>query len=401
MSDDYRELIRDNILDETAFVKATFSGAQHGQSVRWVKVVLRPVLIKNKRHIQFSYFDGQKDISQNYNSDQLEGKLDELLALPFKNFSVSMTDRDVQVNISRKGKAIIHTHALSDARSTPDLAHDQSKNLILPDDRPDPFLQTIGIMTRDGRVRANMRDKFRQVNEFLKLISANDELQQIGKPPLHVVDFGCGNAHLTFAMYHYLNHMLGLQAHLTGIDVKADLIQKHIETARTLGWENIAFQNVRIIDYESAAPADIVLALHACDTATDDALAQAIRWQSKLIFSVPCCHHHLQQQLKLQGVPSEFQPVMRHGILTERLGDILTDSFRSLILRIMGYRADIVEFISTEHTARNLMIRAVKSTNPGDAGFVQEYIQMKSFWQVTPYLEQLLGDQFIALVYKT
>jgi hypothetical protein len=153
-----------------------------------------------------------------------------------------------------------------------------------------------------------------------------------------------------------------------------------------------------MIDFQPAGPPDVVLALHACDTATDEALAQAIRWQCKMVFCAPCCHHHLQQQLQGHQSPSLYEPVLRHGVLSERLGDILTDALRALILRIMGYQADVIEFISTEHTAKNVMIRAIRSVQPGDPRFVREYRALTDLWPVTPYLEQLLAEDFAVLV---
>jgi SAM-dependent methyltransferase len=212
------------------------------------------------------------------------------------------------------------------------------------------------------------------------------------------VDCGCGNAYLTFALYHYLSHVLGRAVQFTGIDVRADLMEKQRERAAALGWAHLDFQTAPIADFAPAAPPDIVIALHACDTATDDALALGIHQGSQLICAVPCCHHHLQAQLSEHPAPAPFAPLARHGILSERLGDLLTDSFRALILRVMGYRTDVVEYVATEHTARNVMIRAVKAARPGEPEFVREYVEMKRFWGVTPYLETLLGEALTGLL---
>ncbi|CAA9275673.1 MAG: SAM-dependent methyltransferase, partial [uncultured Chloroflexia bacterium] len=157
---------------------------------------------------------------------------------------------------------------------------------------------------------------------------------------------------------------------------------------------SICFVRSPIIDYQPDVPVDIVLALHACDTATDEVIAQTVRWDAPMLICIPCCHHDLNHQISSEV----FRPVLRHGILKERLADILTDTFRALALRIMGYRTDVIEFISSEHTARNLMIRAIKSTEPGQASFIREYKELKSFWQVTPHIERLLGPSFTALL---
>lgn len=395
MSDanDYKQSIKDAILDERSLVKATFSGRQRGQSIPWVKIAIRPVLVKNEKRLQFSCFDGQKDFTHNYSREEAGEQLDQLLELPFKNFHVATTSGDLQVNITKKGEAIVQRGKAASEQRTVDLAHNRQKNQMLPEGGSDQFLRAVGIMAEDGRIKAGMQSKYRQINEFLRIVEQTGVGQRDDRRPLQVVDFGCGNAYLTFATYHYLNAVRGLPTNLTGIDVKADLMRKHSELSQKLGWTNLQFEATRIEDFQPAAPPDIVLALHACDTATDDALAQGVKWQSGFIFSAPCCHHDLQEQLHRGGLPALFKPVFRHGILGERLGDILTDTFRALILRIMGYKTDVVEFIATEDTPKNLMIRAVKSVGPGDPRFVQEYLELKEFWRVTPYLEQLLAGE--------
>jgi SAM-dependent methyltransferase len=203
--------------------------------------------------------------------------------------------------------------------------------------------------------------------------------------PIRLVDCGCGSADLTFAVYHYLNHVLRHPAQAVGVDVKADLIAKHNAISAELGWDDLRFEVSRIIDYVPGEPPDIVIALHACDTATDEALAQAVKWGARMIFSAPCCHHDLQVQISAQPMPPAFRPVLRHGILKERIGDVLTDALRAQILRIVGYRTDVVEFISPEHTDKNLMIRAVSSTGRGDVQMlIDEYRDLVDLWQVQP-----------------
>jgi SAM-dependent methyltransferase len=394
--DDYKHLIRNGILDAGTFVRATFRGRQRGQQVPWKKVVVRPVLIKGERCVQFSYFDEKRDITQNYAGAQVPQKLDELLLLPFTSIHLQTTGQDVQIQITKKGRAIVHRQK-TPGQGKPSLEHDRRKALLFPADRPDPLLQMLGIMTGEGKVRASMRKKFRQINEFLKLVTETGALQKVERSPLHIVDCGCGKAYLTFATYHYLNHILGLPTELVGVDVNEELVRRQSAQSRALGWENLTFKAVKIVDFQPAVPPDVVFALHACDIATDEALAQAVKWQSGMIFGVPCCHHHLQRQLGQRAVPSQFRPVLRHGVLRNRLGDILTDTFRSLILRIMGYRTDVIEFVSTEHTDKNLMIRAIRSTRPGNPQAIREYKELEAFWHVTPYLERLLEKELAAL----
>lgn len=392
MSDDYREVVQAVVLEPQAFVRATFSGQQRSEPLEWVRVTLRPVAIKGVRHIQFAYYDAKKCITKNYTGTEVATNLTHLLALGFKNVHVASTQEELQIRFDKAGAPHMHRTRVSGAPEAVTISHDRQKDLLLPEGKPDPYLQAMGFMTANGNVKADKQKKFRQVNEFLKMIAQTGELSKFTTPIIEVIDCGCGNAYLTFGVYHYLNQVLGRRASLIGIDVRGELLTKHRETAQSLGWDRLTFEAGAIADFVPARPPDITLALHACDTATDEALAQGIRWGSKLIIGVPCCHHHLQEQIGRQGAPDLFRPVFRHGILAERQGDLLTDSFRALILRIMGYQTDVLQFISPEHTAKNVMIRAVRSDVPAPAEFVEEYRKMKEYWNVTPYLETLLGE---------
>jgi SAM-dependent methyltransferase len=399
MAIEYRDLVKTNVMDQENLVRATFSGSLPGQSLPWTRVLIRPVLLKGERFLQFSHFDKRKDITKNHSGAEASARLDELLALPFRNFHVETASRVLQINLTKKGKALIHESKVAGEGKQPvNVSHNREKDLILPANKPEPFLQAVGIMTKEGKIKSDMQSKFQQINEFLKLVNQTGIAQEFGEGPVNVVDCGCGNAYLTFATYHYFQNVLGLETRMVGIDVQSNLLEKHAANAQGLGWNNLTFEATSIIEYQPDIPPDVVLALHACDTATDEAIAQGIRWESKLIVTAPCCHHELQEQLHNQACPTPFKPVSRHGILSERLGDILTDTFRALILRIMGYRTDVVQFVSTEHTAKNLMIRAVAGLRAGDRKFVGEYKELKEYWDVTPYLERLLGEEFTRLL---
>jgi SAM-dependent methyltransferase len=254
-------------------------------------------------------------------------------------------------------------------------------------------------MTADGRVRADQQRKFRQINEFLRIIDESGEITPPAGQPLRVADLGCGSAALTFATYYYLNHLKNIPTTMVGVDTKDHLMARLSQSANDLNWPGLAFETARIGEYHPTfGPPEIVLALHACDTATDEALARAILWGSRYIFCAPCCHHHLQAQLANKPMPVLFEPVLRHGILRERFGDILTDAFRALILRLMGYRTDVLEFIPIEHTPKNLMIRAVFTHSTPSAAIIREYRELKAFWGVTPYLETLLQERFDSIL---
>jgi len=391
MDHNYRKLVCDRILTQETFLRAVFSGQQKGSSLPWTRVVVRPVEIKGEVHLQFSYFDENKNVTKNH-LDDAALKVDELLAMPFRNIFIESSAGNLQVNISKKGKALVNETKSSVA--SVNLAHDRQKNKLLSAENAEPFLKAVGIMTNDGKIKADMQRKFKQINEFLRLVDETDSFEALSGKPLHIVDFGCGNAYLTFAIYYYLHDILKLDAHVTGVDLKADLIERHQKKATSLRWDQLSFQVGEIAEYQPEIIPDVVLALHACDTATDDALAKGIQWDSKLIVCAPCCQHELQEQMARASLPDQFASVFQDGIFFERMGDILTDTFRATILRIMGYRTDVTQFVPIEHTAKNLMIRSVKTSPAGNARWIEEYRKLKSFWQVTPYLERILGDEY-------
>jgi SAM-dependent methyltransferase len=397
MAEQYQQLVKEQILHGEGFVRAIFSGRRRGYDVPWRRVILRPVLIRSSRRLQFSYLDEKKDVTKNYAGSEAEEKLEELLALPFRDIHVQTVEGQIEIRVARKGHALIRRSHGASVQPEVSLAHDRQKNLLLPADEPDPFLVSMGIMNLEGKVRPKKWSKFRQINEFLRLV-VDAGAAELDGLPLTIVDCGCGNAYLTLALYHYFNHVLGKQANLTGIDVNVELIARHAKQGRDLGWEGLEFQVARIVDFQPRVPPDLVIALHACDTATDEALAQAVRWGARMVFVAPCCHHHLQQQMDHGSAPAPLGPIYQHGILKERLGDILTDTFRALLLQIMGYRVDVIEFVSAEHTDKNLMIRAAKSAQPGYPAPVDAYRQLRQFVQVTPYLEELLRPELSAFL---
>jgi SAM-dependent methyltransferase len=391
---EYQQHIITHIEQMDRFIQAVLSGREANP---YQTITIRPVELKQGIVLQFTYWDGKQDVRKNVAVTDAAAVLTDLFPLPWKSITVQTTTEDISVQFSKKGKAILHRHKTETPRPLPEFSHDRPKAFILSPETSANFLHALGMMTNDGRIKADAQRKFRQINQFLQLITATiDFRNRISSrnpisEPLHLVDFGCGNAYLTFAAYHYFNDVLGIPTTLTGVDIKANLIERHRQTSQELGWERMIFHDTRIIGYQPHTPPDMVLALHACDTATDEALAQAVRWQSRFIFAAPCCHHHLQAQLSQQIPPEPFGPVLEQGILRERLGDILTDTFRAQLLRIMGYQTDVVEFIETEHTPRNLMIRGELVGTRGNAEELKSYEALKTFWRVTPYLETLLG----------
>ena len=275
-----------------------------------------------------------------------------------------------------------------------DLAHDKKKERLL--DAADPFLREVGISDASGQIKPSKSDKYRQVEEFLRLLSPTltsaIEAGQIKKPtsaaPLTIVDLGCGHAYLTFAAHQYLR-TLGMDVKVIGIDVRTASRDRNNEIARKLGiTETIEFRAEEIAD-TALRQADVAIALHACDTATDDAIAWAVKADAKLMMIAPCCHHDIQSQLS--DSPEPWSLITRYGIMRERLADLLTDSLRMQILKLRGYRVEAIEFIGGEHTPRNLMIRAVKTGATVDPIEVTRYEEMIAAWKVKPALARLLN----------
>ena len=387
--EDHRAAIRAVVGREEDFLRLTASGQARGGAPPWRKVTLRPVVVKGERRVQFTYFDDKRALTRNYAGADVPAKLDEVLAAPFRQFHAQATDGDLHVRLTKKGKALVSRGQAARAQPTPDVSHDRAKRHPLPVGTPDSFLWTCGVTDRAGNVRPSMRAKFRQVNTFLELLGqVLPDAAGKAERPLTIVDCGCGSAYLTFGAYHYCAHLQGRSTRVIGIDSDPASIAKCRRLQESLRWDGLAFHESTIAAFAPEAPPDVVLSLHACDTATDEALAQGIRWGGGVILAAPCCQHELHDRAH----HPDFQPVMRHGILKQRTADILTDAFRALVLRIMGYRTDVVEFVSPEHTTRNLLIRAVKTRAPGDRAAAAEYARLKEFWDVTPYLETLLGD---------
>ena len=398
---DHRNSVLEAILDDPGFIRATFAGA--GKALPWKNLSIRPVAIKAGRHLQFIYFDGRKAITENHAAGASRAAVLKALDYGFRNVHVQGAEGDLHIRITDKGKPLIRRARPSRPAGEPVLDHNLRKRYLLDVSEPDEFLISTGIMSPEGQIRPTMQRKSRQVNEFLRVIeqvlpsltagrqglpgtgsdSGRDDPQ-----PVRVVDCGSGAAHLTFAVYHYLHNTRGLALEITGIDTDPGVVESSEKLRDRLGWPQPQFTNSRILDFEPAAPPDMVLSLHACDLATDEAIAKGILWRSKVILAAPCCQHDLHGKL---DAPS-LRAVLRHGLLRERLADIVTDALRALVLRIMGYSAQVIEFVSPDSTSKNLMIRAEQGLPPGDRAFVQEYTDLCSFWHVSPAIEWMLGD---------
>jgi SAM-dependent methyltransferase len=387
--------VRAALLDEQRLVRAVASGRRSGGDARWRRAELRPVALKAGPRLQVTTFDAHQAFAANWPWSDAADQVDELLAQPFTSWQVELTDETLRLQVTRRGEAILSTARAARDRAEL-LAHDRAKPRLL--DVHAPFLHHLGVTTPEGRVKSDRRDKFHQVEEFLRVLDpvirdARDAGRLPAERATRVVDLGCGNAYLTFATYHYLTTTVGLDVEMVGVDQRDAARAHNVGVAEQLGWtQHMTFVAGNIAGAPVDGPVDVVVALHACDTATDDALARAVGWEAPVILAAPCCHHDLQRQIKTsRAVPRPYGVVAQHGILRERLADVLTDALRASILRQVGYRTDVIEFVDTAHTPRNAMLRAIRTGAPPGEESVADYRRLVADWQVRPRLAELLG----------
>lgn len=377
--------VLDAIRDVERFAGASFTGVRRGGSPPVQKVTMRPVLVASDRAVQVSSFDGERTDVENIGLDGLDARASALVEAGFKTVYVKTLDGDLQLTFSKRGRPVLARHPATVAEI--DLSHDREKQRLV--DPGAPFLAAVGIADDQGRIKPSAADKYRQVARFVELLDHTIADRSPDDGPLHVVDFGCGAGVLTLAAHDHLAHRRGFDVSFVGVDTKADLINRLGRITAELGWEGLRFHHGTIADYEGPR-ADLVIALHACDTATDDALAQAIQWESTYVLAAPCCQHDLQMQIDPTAVDPAIRPILRDGIMRERFVDLLTDTIRAETLRDHGYRTDVIEFVSTEHTARNLMIRAVRRKGRQPAETHAD--RLASEWGVRPALAERLDS---------
>jgi len=395
--------VRVDILDDAALVRAVGSGRRRGEQPVWRRVELRYVDLEAGRRLQVTAYDERQAHTHNVAlGTELNQLLDDLLAMPFGNWHAETSTHTLQLRVTKKGDALVHRAAPTATATAPDRRHDRSKQRLL--DPADPVWHAIGLADHLGRIKPSRQAKYRQVEEFLRILDgAVDAGLKSGAlippspgRPLRVVDLGCGNAYLTFAAFTYLRDRRGLAVQLVGVDVREQARQRNRELAADLGFDDGAGGRLSFVDGAIAEAAvedvpDVVLALHACDTATDEALARAVRWRAPVLLAAPCCHHDLQSQLRADRAPAPFSTVMQHGILRERMADVLTDALRASVLRQHGYRVDVIQFVESKHTPRNVLLRAVRTgATPPDA-VVSDYAELTAAWGVQPALARMLA----------
>ncbi len=386
------ELLNKIILKEE-IIYGTLSNLRNKNNNSFNKVDIKPVLIKDEIKIQLTYNYKTKVIHDNLEPNKSIEKIEELLTESFRQGVFFTGEADYQILISKKGKASILKK--KPTKTEMNLSHNRKKEYIIEDGKPCDFLIRLGVMNKKGKVISKRYDKFRQINRFLEMVA--DVMPSIKKDKtINIIDFGCGKSYLTFALYYYLVSILNLDVNIIGLDLKEDVIKFCNEVALDLNYEKLKFVHGDIKDFEGSKDVDMVVTLHACDTATDAALAKAVNWDAKVILSVPCCQHEFYDKIE----NPVLEPMLKHGIIKEKLSSLVTDSLRANVLEILDYEVQLLEFIDMEHTPKNILIRAIKIKEKDNKEAIDSYIRFKEFWQlkdlyIEKELEHILDEKII------
>lgn len=374
------EKLLSQVFEQENLIFASLSSPRTSKS--FSNVSLRALVIKGKPCFQITKNDREKAFHENLSQEECLDWLRTHFS-DFKQIFLFTSDCDYHLLINKKGLLTILKKPPT--KSSLSAGHNRQKKYLLAEGSPVPFLHHLGIMNADGKVISSKMDKFRQINRFLEMV---DDLLPSFHPsqPLNVVDFGCGKAALTFALFYYLKNVKQYPVTMQGVDLKEDVIKKCRELTNRLGYqEDLQFTQGNINSFQSLGKVDFVVSLHACDTATDAALEKAVRWEAQAILSVPCCQHELLEQIEQNAL----SPLLKHGILKERFAALATDAARAQLLDILGYQTQVLEFIDLEHTAKNLLIRAVKSTHSKarQKSAWEAYLKFKHHLHISPSLE--------------
>ena len=355
------------------------------------KVKVRPVLIKGELQFQETLYRGNQVFHENYEAVAMTERLEKLLTETFRQGEFQGGNMNATVLVSKKGKMTIKTKMLQGnapkQRELSNLSHNREKQYILKEGMAVDFLVGLGVQTPDGKVTKNRYDKFRQINRYLEFIE--DVLDKLPTDrTIRIIDFGCGKSYLTFAMYYYLHVLQKRDIMVTGLDLKKDVIAHCNELAHKCGYDKLTFEVGDISTYEGSDAVDMVVSLHACDTATDYALEKAVKWGAGVIMAVPCCQHEVNKQIACK----ELQPLLKYGLIKERMAALITDAVRANLLEEQGYDTQILEFIDMEHTPKNLLIRAVKRNGTAKMTGRNRVEDTMEFLQIDPTLKRLLKE---------
>lgn len=377
---EYIELLKSLAL-KNEVIEIIISGKE-SQQIDYKKVTIKPFSKNTEIYYQISYIYEKNTIHENLNAPDFLIKINEVF-LHFKQMVVFSENNDFQFLRNKKGVKIIKNKA---TKKMGEFLHNRKKNYLIPEDVPCKFLEILGVMNDKGKVFKDKFDKFRQINKYLEFIKdLEPELRK--KDSIRIVDFGSGKAYLTFALYYYLTEVMGLNAEITGVDLKKDVVLFCNETSKKMGYDNLKFLWGDIKTFTQFDGIDMIVTLHACDIATDMAIAHGIKWKSRIIVVVPCCQHELFTQVK----NDVLSPLLKHGILKERVSSLVTDSARGVLLEAVGYNVQFVEFIDMEHTPKNIMIRAIYNGKKNEKA-LDEYKAFKKFWNIDPYLENSIKE---------
>lgn len=359
------------------------------------KVTVRPVVIRGEMVFQETRYVGTKVLHENYDAEKMKDKLVRYLKEEFGQLEAECIDRKITILTNKKGTVTVREKkkaAVKDMTEYP-FEHNRSKNHILKDGETIDFLVALGVQTPEGRVVKSKYHKFKQINRYLEFIE--DILPALQKEDtIRIVDFGCGKSYLTFALYYYLKIIQNKDIDIIGLDLKKDVIDDCNALKDKLGYQGLHFIKGDIKDYENGDKIDMVVSLHACDTATDYAIAKAVSWDAKVIMAVPCCQHELNRQI----VCAPLQEILKYGVVKERISALITDAYRADCLEKMGYEAQILEFIDLEHTPKNLLIRAVRkekkiSLKKNGKEYSDSLEELERYLHIHPMLGRLIGKR--------
>lgn len=350
-------------------------------------------VLKKEKLYQLEKYTDKQVFHENLSVDAAARKCTELFEQGWKQLNALCREFEYSIAISKKGKILFSKKRIAACDvSEESLSHNRRKNYIISEDEPFPALIDMGVFTKDGKIAKPMYDKFRQINRFTEIIDDAVREMNIPQKPLKIIDFGCGKSYLTFVMYHYFTEIRKIPVEMLGLDLKADVIEKCSASAKRYGYENLRFETGNIENASLTGDVDMVVTLHACDTATDHALYNAITRGAKMIFSVPCCQHELNRQMKSE----QLGILTRYGIIKERTAALCTDAIRANLLEYCGYRTQLLEFVDLEHTPKNLLIRGIKRSGRNNAQkYLEEAEKLMGEFSFDPTLYRLLRDNGI------
>lgn len=364
-------------------VYIVISGVRKGAETDYSKVTIRPFETKNGIKYQLEYTKGKQVEHHNIEKVVLAHSIAHLFQF-FTQCVIYGTEHDYHLNCFN-GK--IKAKTMEPSKQIKIASHNKQKEYVFNEGDDIDFLIYLGVMTKDKKVVKAKYNKFRQINKYLELLKSSIDTLPKDRP-LKIVDFGCGKAYLTFALYYYVVKILGREAYITGLDLKEDVIDYCNKVAKELNYDTLEFQKGDIKNYSRTQDVDMVIMLHACDNATDEGIVQSIKFNAKIIIAVPCCQHEFFSQLKNDSL----KPMMQHGIIKERLSALVTDSLRAQILKAVGFDVSVMEFIETEHTPKNIAIRAVKKGG-FNASAYQEYTAFRDNFGLNPYIEKRFREE--------